>query len=387
MTEKKPKKGKVQIETRAPQKRGIFDNLGKDRQRVKHPFAEIMNFPAENEDEAVNEQSVLPNIPDQHYLPNQSSITIPTNLTNPISPRRDFTKVPNSLARQAIPERFFKGMSKNTYDALYLRTRGAITPIRKIRATKSDLMRWAGVSDVTVDKHIKHLKSVGLLRVDFIIGSHEGNWYEVLIPEEINPDNQLTQPNVTNLTNPIQPNIPNKVGNEVTNLVGDAWGSETPVDAGESIPPKTLPKTNTNDDESVFNGFIKKIQSAVEEITGKKISKHDGKNLEKLADLLVLELKIAARRTDVISSVPAFLTEILRRKLRDKLAPIKNEKGKVDLVGKFTTGEYEIKPLDEKGREALLIQLQEFAGDEFLEDFKKWYTEEDWKWLMGKIKK
>jgi hypothetical protein len=38
---------------------------------------------------------------------------------------------------------------------------------------------------------------------------------------------------------------------------------------------------------------------------------------------------------------------------------------------------YEIKPLDKQGREAAVEQLREIAGDEFLQDFEKWYTSED----------
>ncbi len=148
-------------------------------------------------------------------------------------------------------------------------------------------------------------------------------------------------------------------------------------------------KTNTNDDEA-FVGFIEKFQSATEEITGKNLSKGDRDNLSKLADLLILELKIAARRTNNISSVPAFLTEVLRRQFfasrQNQTHPsAKVAKTKVDTVGKWESEPYEIKALDEKGREAALAQLQEFADDEFLRDFKKWYTVEDWTWLTKNL--
>ncbi len=374
MTEKKPKKEKVRIETRAPQRRGIFDNLGKDRQKVKHPFGEIMNFPAENDVESEDTQ------PTQPIIPNQSNLT---NLTNPISPRSDYTKVANSIAREAVPERFFKGMSKNTYDALYLKTRGAINPIRKIRATKSDLIRWTGVSDVTIDKHLKHLKSVGLLKVDFVAGSHEGNWYEIFIPEELYPTNLPNQPN--------PPNLPKKVGGDPPNLVGGVGWVLSPINTGENAFPKTSLKTNTNDDDetrATFADFVEKIQRAAEEVAGEKMTRRDGENLGKFADLLILELKIAARRTENISSIPAFLTEVLRRKLRDAPPHAKNSKVKTDTLGKPDADSgYEIKPLDADGRETALVQLREFADDDFLQDFKKWYTAEDWVWLTEHLEK
>ncbi|HEY8560151.1 MAG TPA: hypothetical protein VIL74_07230, partial [Pyrinomonadaceae bacterium] len=48
MAEKKPKtdKPKIEIQTRKPEKRGIFADLGKDRQQNEHPLREILNFPA-----------------------------------------------------------------------------------------------------------------------------------------------------------------------------------------------------------------------------------------------------------------------------------------------------------------------------------------------------
>ncbi len=114
-----------------------------------------------------------------------------------------------------------------------------------------------------------------------------------------------------------------------------------------------------------------------------------------LADLLVLELEVAAKRTDSISSVPAFLTELLRRQFFSSRqqqsgsspSPAKNSKTKPDTVGKPDSGSYEIKPLDEKGRESALEQLRGFAEDEFLQDFKKWYTAEDWSWLIKQLER
>ena len=173
----------------------------------------------------LSNKSKIDNQPNQPNIPNDNQPNQPNQHHNQenqksrkaISPERDFTKVPNSVARDAVPERLFKGMSKNTYDALYLRTRGAVNPVREIRATKSDLLRWTGVSDVTLDKHLKHLRSVGIIKWQFIIGSHEGNIYEVFIPEEI----EIT--NLTNLTNPNLPNLPKKVGGEVPNFLGWGW--------------------------------------------------------------------------------------------------------------------------------------------------------------------
>ncbi len=66
--------------------------------------------------------------------------TPPTDATHPISPERDFTKVPNSLTRDVVPLGHFIGKSKQIYDCLYQRTRGAITPTRRLAISKPDLM-------------------------------------------------------------------------------------------------------------------------------------------------------------------------------------------------------------------------------------------------------
>src|SRR5947209_8834905 len=50
------------------------------------------------------------------------------------SPERDFSRVANSITREAVPAGLFKGKSKQLYDQLYALTRGAIVPKRKVRS-------------------------------------------------------------------------------------------------------------------------------------------------------------------------------------------------------------------------------------------------------------
>jgi hypothetical protein len=155
---------------------------------------------------------------------------------------------------------------------------------------------------------------------------------------------------------------------------------------------KTLLKTkiNTNDDEETFafSELNQKLAAAVKKITGKGVSKKDVEKWSDLADLLILELEVAAQRTGSVSSVPAFLTEVLRRQFfaaRQQPAT-KGSKAKKDTVGKSETDSYEIKPLDAVGRDRALAELSEFTDSDFLEDFKKWYTAEDWNWLIENLK-
>lgn len=120
-------------------------------------------------------------------------------------------------------------------------------------------------------------------------------------------------------------------------------------------------------------------------MTGRKFDKRDTDKLSDLADLLILQLDAAAKKTSGVSSVAPFLVEICRRKFLNVAGTAKASKVKPDTIGTPNLGSYEIKPLDEAGRETALAQLQEFAGDEFLQDFRKWYTEEDWGWLTKEL--
>lgn len=317
--------------------------------------------------------SLTPPTTPYHPLP------LPTTKKNlNTSPKRDYTKVANSINRDAVPSGLFKGTSKNTYDVLYQRSRGAITPTRILKAVQSDLQSWTNLSHNTLRSHLKHLQSVGLVEVHYKLGDNAGAEYEIFLPEEIDLPSYHPLPPPTTSQN---------VGGGTYQNLLVGGGGLMPENIEENELLRLSLKTNTSDDEA-FAGFIENFQTAAEEITGKKLSKHERENLEKLADLLILELRIAARRTDNISSVPAFLTEVLRRRLRDAPASVKSSNVKVDTIGK--TGEpnsYDTKPLDEKGREAALEQLREFAGDELLKDFEKWYTDEDWAWLTEQLKK
>ncbi len=310
-----------------------------------------------------------------------SPLPPPTTKTD-VSPKRDYTKVANSIARDAVPSGLFKGTSKATYDVLYLKTRGAINPTRSIKAVQSDVLIWANVSHNTLRAHLKHLQSVGLVKVHYKLGDNNGSEYKVFLPEEIDLTSYyLLPPPTTSL---------NMVGGTYQNLaVGGGGLMPENINENESL--KTSFKdSNTNDDEktAAFSAVIEKFDVVTRKLTGRGISKREADHWNNFADLIILELEVAARRTNGISSVPAFLTEVLRRQFfasRKQRPTFKTKKTKTDTFGKADSDSYEIKPLDEKGRELALEHLREFAEDDFLQDFKKWYTEEDWQWLITEL--
>ena len=302
-----------------------------------------------------------------------------------VSPVRDFQKIPNSIPRNLD---LFRGKSKQVLDYLWSVSRGAINPSRTVRKSRKEIKEKTKLgSMVTVDAAIEHLVNVGLLKVVPNVGSLGGNEYEIFTPEEIHQRTTSISsiPSISSITSLTQKvddlDIPES---STTSITQDVENKDIYSVANTSF------KTNTKNDDEAFAPFIEKFQKVCERLTGKQVTKRDADKLSDLADLLILELEIAARRTNSISNVPAFLTEVLRRQFfasrQQQSVSNKTLKVKKDTVGKSDSESYEIKPLDQKGREEALAQLREFVGDDFLQDFKKWYTTEDWQWLMKQLR-
>jgi hypothetical protein len=245
---------------------------------------------------------LVPDVPTRRTVPD-----VPTVAPKPIAPERDFTRVANSIVRDAVAGGHFTGKSKQLYDYLYLRTRGAIKPTRTVSLTKPEMMKGAGIgAEKTLLKNVAHLKAIGLIKVDYTDGSHRGNNYEVLLPEEVGLPALRTVPTLPDVRTD-QPPVP-PVETTVRDVGLESLESTT---YGQS---KTSFKTKEEefDDDAHARRFVAKLMKVERELTG-KTSTSDEKWGE-LADLLIAELKIAAARTTV-SNVPAFLTEHLRRRL------------------------------------------------------------------------
>ncbi len=305
------------------------------------------------------------------------------------SPSKNFTKVSNFI-NHAIPEKYFRGLSKHTYDVLYQKTRGAITPVRTIQLTKQELVALTGLSKDAVKLHIKYLKESGLVASRPAIGSHAGWEYEVFVPEEID----------------LEVNVSKDKTGEVS---VSKWRQNLPLHSTQNLPLLTHTnflenkglnsslktffkdfKDDGDETREALADFIEKFEKVTIKITSKKLSKSEKAKWGNLADLLILELEIAAKRTGEISSVPSFLTEVLRRRLFAGREVVKTKipERKLDTIGKTDeNGEFTIKPLDEEGRRAAITLLTDFRDDQVLKDFKKWYVEEDWQWLMKELGK
>lgn len=238
--------------------------------------------------------------------------TTGTSGTLPIAPARDYMKVANSIHREAVPSGLFKGKSKQTYDYLYSRTRGAVVPTRTVQVSWKDIMRGARIgSDKTLREHLKQLSAAGLISWAWEDGSQGGSVYTVYLPEEATGTSGTTGTGGTPSTSgqflPAVPPVENTTGT----------GGLNSSHQRTSADPKTSFKTKDqiiDDEPTAFKVLGTKLQVATSELTGKQPTAADAERWGELADVLVAELRIAAARTTV-SNVPAFLAEHLRRRL------------------------------------------------------------------------
>ena len=308
------------------------------------------------------------------------------------SPKRDFTKFANSIVRDAIPGGLFRGASKNTYDVLYQRTRGAIMPTRSIKAVQGDILSWANVSHNTLRSHLKHLQIVGLIKIHYKLGDNEGAEYEVFLPEEI--PLLLPPPTATDHpTTTIQ-----ELDSPSTHKLVIGGGGLLPVSIREINDPNTLLKTVEHEDDE-FSTMKQVFVNATKKVSGKGSNKNQKRDWEKLAELIVMELEVAAARTGIISNVPAFLTEHLRRRLTIKNLNQSNSKksinsskshfvGKTALDNEINEAVYEAETLDENSRETVLKTMINYIKKgqrEFIMSLQGTYTPEDWGWLMENL--
>jgi hypothetical protein len=255
----------------------------------------------------------IPEAPSLEIDPPQPSPTSPNHPQPALAPARDFNRRANSLERDALPAGLFPGSSKKIYDALYLRTRGAVQPRSAIRATKRILMDWSGIRNIkTVETHMRYLIGVGLLERTGDNGDREGFTYSVRLPEEVpTPTNTISDPPQPSPTNTIPNQKLGMGGDQKMVLVGVGQTTEN-IDTSGNAKTSFKTKEENFDDDAAARRLLARMMEAERELTGKVST--SAERWDELAELLITELKIAAGRTTV-SNVPAFLTEHLRRRL------------------------------------------------------------------------
>jgi hypothetical protein len=234
---------------------------------------------------------------------------------NSIAATRDFNRRPNSIDRDALPAGLFPGTSQKLYNALFLKTRGAVVPKRTIQATKRELMDWSNIrSKNTIALNLKLLCTIGWIKAHHEVGNHEGSIYEVLTFEELPVESEQSQPIPTH-PNPSQPIPTQKLGLDPTQKLGWDGLGKLDENKGTSVNGKT--SFNTKEeifDDEAFAGLAEAFRQITNELTGKPPTSAEAAKWRELAEVLIAELRIAAGRTTV-SNVPAFMAEHLRRRL------------------------------------------------------------------------
>jgi hypothetical protein len=310
-----------------------------------------------------------------------STVSTPKKKLLPTAPDRDYQKVANSVVRE-VGQGIFTGKSKQMYDYLYSLTRGAINPRRTVRISKPKLMRGTGIgSPQTFYRNINHLESLGLIKRKEIVGQLSGNEYEVFLPEEINVQSVQS---VQSVQKPVVPVLPET---ELT------VPTSNPISTDVLATSKTSFKDTEKTDDEPFGKMNETLAKVFEKVSGKRPQKKDAEKLNEFAELIAMELEIAAARTKSISNVPSFLTEHLRRRLIDKSVVV-GEKAKTNKPtnagnSENVVEEYKAEPLTEQGREAVLKTMREYLDkgqNEFIMSFQDSYTQEDWDWLAQELK-
>jgi hypothetical protein len=201
-------------------------------------------------------------------------------------------------------------------------------PKRKVRISRPRLMRLANIgARVTFDANVEHLRAVGLLGVTVLTGEHEGNEYEVFIPEESSMPSQTSQGSHTSQTRYAQ-----KVDGLVRLETSQTRHSLSVENAAGYGDLKTSFKTNTErTDDEAFAELLAVLRQTSKKVTGREPSPAEQERWKEVAELLATELEVAASRTTV-TSAPAFLAEHLRRRLRKADArQIEREVGEASL--------------------------------------------------------
>ena len=255
-------------------------------------------------------------------LSTQSTQSAELSKPTTAAPARDFQRVANSITRVAVPAGAFKGKCKQLYDYLYSKTRGAVAPTMSVRLTRREIMRGADIgSTKTLFLNLRHLRDGGLVTWDERAGPHAGNVYTVYLPEEVGSQSNYGYSEYSEYSGQKVLRVLRVESTQSTHSLS----VENTDTSGEL---KTFIKTNTErDDDEAFAPLVAKLKQAVRDLTGKEPSTADTARWAELAELLDAELRIAAGRTQV-SSVPAFFTEHLRRRLWKKDRRQVEEEGK-----------------------------------------------------------
>ena len=198
-------------------------------------------------------------------------------------PKSQFYRKPNKASDDL--DRQLSAAESKVFDQLYRLIHGFNLPERQIRINL--LKKRTGYnSDKTVRGALAGLEAKGIIARSGHRNSPGGEVYRIL----------------------------SYSGTSVLRYSGKNYRSTPVKNTGVYI--NTILKDKIDDE--AFAPLVARLRQGAFDVTGREASPDEGERWGELAELLVTELKIAAARTDGVSSVPAFLTEHLRRRLWKK---------------------------------------------------------------------
>jgi hypothetical protein len=380
MTQQKRKskeiKPKIEINRRETKGKKKPDLFAKFRD-AEHPLDHIFSQHQVQEKKSSENHPGAPDSSSSEDTASDSGVSSSKSIQIDVSPTKNFTKVSNSLFKQALSDGMFRGQSKHTYDVLYQKTRGAVVPTRQIQLTKAELVKITGLEAKTIQRHISFLKSVGLVLVDVKAGDHKGATYEIVVPEEVTlPESTLPESSI------VYPGI------KYTREGGTKY---TWVHQGNPLENKGLTESlilSLKQKRKIDDEAVAAVLALLDIGKGSRAGWRD------LIELIKMEFEIASARTEGVSNAPAFLAEHLQRRLTGQRGSTERKKNKKPLeVRKRASGEldeiYKIESLSEEGRESTLktfVSYIEKGQKSFLMSLQDTYTIEDWNWLLMQIK-
>jgi hypothetical protein len=163
------------------------------------------------------------------------------------------------------------------YNALYVRTRGAVTPTRFVRATKDKISVWSGIKNrKTIDGHMRYFETCGLITRKWEPGNNEGYLFEVFLPEETG----LVDRGGQTTLRPLYPSDQRSEGGTDQKL-GSGGQSQLGKDSTNYEQPQTSFKTKdlkTDDEPTAFA----ELRKAERELTGKNSASATWSELDKV---------------------------------------------------------------------------------------------------------
>jgi hypothetical protein len=306
-------KGKLNIPTRMARPKGdMFQNLRRPEQVESISIEELVAppAPAETPTPVVTPATTPVNTPVDTPAPTPASSSIESSDRQPLQ-YLDATHTASEAQVYSVMYR--ETVSKN---------------MRERHFGPTELMKKTGIrSDRTIRRAIDGLLAKLSIEITaYAEGSPLGPRYRVHKPKDIEQrrkaagleidqfTKRITTPVGTPVTTPVATGDKNYRGTGVANTpvtgveiagvykyLNDHLGTQ-PTTGGSS----------SNDPRADDEAFAKSLREVERELTGKA---SPAEAWDQFFDLIVTELRIASARADSISSVPAFLTEHLRRRL------------------------------------------------------------------------